>query len=186
MGKLLSVAARQINRFNVENRAQKVISQDKPKPAPMYSSNLKDLQRVLDEHPELLNEQRKKNELLERNLKQVYVTSTDPVDMSQKDVSKPLPANRVAAEEFEFGHMEPTAVTKGHCTLRQAIDFIAKYNSDPILWTVDKIVEEYRMKESVVRDILDHFKTFELHLPSNNRELKYLKSPTNETRQIKN
>lgn len=48
MGKVLSIAARQVNRFNVESRAEKVISQSKPKPAPTFESNLKDLQRVLD------------------------------------------------------------------------------------------------------------------------------------------
>lgn len=48
MGKVLSIAARQANRFNVESRAEKVISQSKPKPAPKFQSNLKDLQRVLD------------------------------------------------------------------------------------------------------------------------------------------
>ena len=43
----MSVVGRQVQRFNVENRAQKVISQAKPKPAPKFESNLRDLERVL-------------------------------------------------------------------------------------------------------------------------------------------
>lgn len=47
MGKVMSVVAGKMQRFNVENRAQKVISQAKPTPAPRFESNLKDLERVL-------------------------------------------------------------------------------------------------------------------------------------------
>ena len=47
MGKVLSVVVSKVQRFNVENRAQRIISQDKPKPAPKYESNIKDLERVL-------------------------------------------------------------------------------------------------------------------------------------------
>lgn len=47
MGKVMSVVAAKAQRFNVENRAQKIISQAKPTPAPRFESNLKDLERVL-------------------------------------------------------------------------------------------------------------------------------------------
>jgi NADH dehydrogenase [ubiquinone] 1 alpha subcomplex assembly factor 4 len=47
MGKAMSLVARQANKFNVENRAHKVISQSKPKAAPKFSQNLQDLERVL-------------------------------------------------------------------------------------------------------------------------------------------
>lgn len=47
MGKVMSVVIRKANRFNAENRAHKVISQDKPVVAPKYESNVKDLERVL-------------------------------------------------------------------------------------------------------------------------------------------
>lgn len=48
MGKVLSVVVSKVHqRFNVENRAQKIISQDKPIAAPKYESNIKDLERVL-------------------------------------------------------------------------------------------------------------------------------------------
>lgn len=36
--------------------------------------------QLFTDHPELLKEQRRKNELLDENLKQVYVTSTDSVN----------------------------------------------------------------------------------------------------------
>lgn len=47
MGKVLSTATAKVQRFNVENRAQRVIAQDKPTAAPKYESNIRDLERVL-------------------------------------------------------------------------------------------------------------------------------------------
>lgn len=42
--KIFGVLSRQVNRFNVENRAHRVLERDKPVPAPKYESNLKDLE----------------------------------------------------------------------------------------------------------------------------------------------
>ncbi|EAT43384.1 AAEL005171-PA [Aedes aegypti] len=184
MGKVLSIAARQVNRFNVESRAEKVISQSKPKPAPKFQSNLKDLQRVLDENPDLLQELNKKHAPLDDNLKRVFVTSTDVIpEPTHKDPSKPLPLNRNAIDEFEYGHLEPQSVPKGHCTLRQAIEFISKHHTEPQIWTSSKIATEYAMKEALVSNILQHFKTFELHIPDKTAEKRklLLKSDTNKT-----
>lgn len=47
MGKVLSVIAAKAQRFNVENRADRVISQSKPVAAPKFESNIKDLERVI-------------------------------------------------------------------------------------------------------------------------------------------
>lgn len=47
MGKVLSTATAKVKRFNVENRAQRVIAQDKPTAAPKYESNIRELERVL-------------------------------------------------------------------------------------------------------------------------------------------
>lgn len=47
MGKVLSVAAGKVQRFNVENRAQKVIARDKPIAAPKFEANVKELERIL-------------------------------------------------------------------------------------------------------------------------------------------
>lgn len=47
MGKVMSVAARKANRFNVENRAHRVLEREKPIPAPKYESNLRDMERTL-------------------------------------------------------------------------------------------------------------------------------------------
>lgn len=48
MGTVMSMAVRKARRFNVENRAQRVLEQDKPTAAPKFESNVRDLQKVLD------------------------------------------------------------------------------------------------------------------------------------------
>ncbi|XP_055595635.1 protein NDUFAF4 homolog [Uranotaenia lowii] len=180
MGKVLSVISRQANRFNVENRAEKVISQNKPKPAPTFSSNQKDLERILQEYPEIIEEQSKKHGTLDDNLRHVYVTSTDKFPVTNvKD--KPLPLDRTSVESFELGHLEPTTVAKGRCSLRQAMTFISNHQVDPNIWNVTKIANDFQMKEALVEDILKHFKTFELHIPTKVSEGKQLLVKPNKT-----
>lgn len=44
----MSLGVRHVQqRFNVENRAHKVISQAKPKKAPTFEANVKELERVM-------------------------------------------------------------------------------------------------------------------------------------------
>jgi NADH dehydrogenase [ubiquinone] 1 alpha subcomplex assembly factor 4 len=94
MGKVLSIASQ---RFNVENRAHRVISQSKPKPAPQYEANVKDLERILRgkfcmkknenlsmklflvDHPEIVEQASRKDSKLDDRLKQVFVTSSNYV-----------------------------------------------------------------------------------------------------------
>lgn len=47
MGKVLSVLSKPVRNFNIENRAHKVISKEKPIPAPKHKINLDEYQSVL-------------------------------------------------------------------------------------------------------------------------------------------
>lgn len=44
--KIYSIIRREINTYNIEKRAHKIISKDKPTPAPMHPSHVKELQRL--------------------------------------------------------------------------------------------------------------------------------------------
>lgn len=46
MGKVLSVIQRKANRFNIESRAHKLISKDKPTPAPKHPSTIQELENI--------------------------------------------------------------------------------------------------------------------------------------------
>lgn len=48
MGNAVSMVVRKARRFNVENRAHRVLDQEKPTVAPKFESNVRELQKVLD------------------------------------------------------------------------------------------------------------------------------------------
>lgn len=41
-------------------------------------------------------------------------------------------------------------MTRGRTTLRQAIEFIGRHQHEPETWTVDRIADEYKLKNTVV------------------------------------
>ncbi|KAG4074181.1 hypothetical protein HA402_016209 [Bradysia odoriphaga] len=166
MGKVLSVATRKARRFNADNRAHRYLDKEKLEAAPKFESNIRDYQRVLEEKPDFAQLERKKNSVLDERLKQVYVTSTDPV--------VPLPLDRKAVQDFEFGYLEPEQAMRGRVTLRQALTFISNHSSEPETWTIAKISDEYKLKPSIVGSILKHFQTFEVYIPEDKKEDKIL------------
>lgn len=98
--------------------------------------------------------------------------------------------------DFEYGYMEPPQALRGHCTLRQALQFINDHQIDPETWTARRIAEDYKMKEphvgntielwqtdkfvsipslfSVSVNILYYFKTFSVYIPDKKFKEKWL------------
>lgn len=94
MGQVGSFLLRKVNRFNVENRAHRVLERDKPTMAPRYPDSLKDMKRTLEGKfcalhsylsytktfflivdPKFLDKLNVKDLSLNERLKNVYVTS---------------------------------------------------------------------------------------------------------------
>lgn len=104
------------------------------------------------EFPDVVETLSKKDSELDNRLKKVYVTS-DQVEHPkiQSDPGK-LPQNRKQPEDYEYGFLEPDPekVSRGRCTLRQAIKFISDHQTDPKEWTATKIANEYKLKEDLV------------------------------------
>lgn len=89
---------------------------------------------------------------------------------------------------------------RGRVTLRQALTFITNHQTDPQIWTHEKITDEYKLKPSVTGlcfccccclylskrsfrlffllqqtdSILKHFNTFEVYIPEDKAEDKIL------------
>lgn len=174
MGKAMSMVARKANRFNAENRAHRVLEQEKPTPAPKYDSNLRDMERTLELDPKFVDKLNTKDAGLNTRLKDVYVTSKDKFIQrvldrksaeATDDVKRPLPLHRTAPDDFEYGYLEPTRVSQGRVTLRQALQFINDHQIDPETWPSKKIADEYKLKEPHVENILKYFKTFSVYIP---------------------
>ncbi|XP_055325877.1 protein NDUFAF4 homolog, partial [Sitodiplosis mosellana] len=79
---------------------------------------------------------------------------------------KPLPISR-STDYFALGYKESNKVPPGRVSLLQAINFITKHQQQPEVWTIEKIAEENKIKPEVAKDIIDHFRAFEVHMSKN-------------------
>lgn len=171
MGALVTKALRPIKSFNIENRAHRVISKEKPIPAPTYAHNLEDLKRTLEADPDLDEKLDKKDAELDARLKDVYVTSfgkpEDDITREKQEQSRTrqLPQDRKLVQDYEFGFKEPERLKYGSTTLRNTINFLSAHQLDPKQVTHVKIALEYKMKEDDVANILKYFKTYEVYIP---------------------
>lgn len=100
MGKVGSKIAHPFKNFNVEGRAHQIISKEKPTPAPKHKSDEVNVDNLIKgntscnlyktlvlidislliylEYPDIYEESLKKNESLDKHLRDVYVKSHDP------------------------------------------------------------------------------------------------------------
>lgn len=191
MGALVTKALRPIKSFNIENRAHRVISKDKPTPAPMYPQNIQDLKRTLEADPDIDSKLNKKDEGLDKRLKDVYVTSHGrPEDDVTREMkagnrsNRPLPKDRRMPEEYDFGFKEPERVTYGRTTLRDAINFIAAHQANPNEVTASKIALEYKLKEEDVEHVLKYFKTYEVYIPETKKSPAIFAGPAQMRKQL--
>ena len=72
---------RNVQRFNIESRTEKVLNKEKPIAAPKYKTDEELLQSIRHDYPELADASTKKDTQLLQKLEKVYVTSTDPVSI---------------------------------------------------------------------------------------------------------
>ncbi|XP_018579512.1 protein NDUFAF4 homolog [Anoplophora glabripennis] len=167
MGKALSLISNPFKNFNLESRAHKVISQPKPVPAPRHKKDQLDFERLMKEYPEAYQESLKKNEQLDKNLRDVYVTSHDPVVETKTEANpdRPLPTDRKTVGMFLYGVKEPNHVPLGKITLANALKFISKHQNEPLDYNAKAISAEYSIPKNTVKDILKHYRVFEVYIP---------------------
>ncbi|XP_003706282.1 NADH dehydrogenase [ubiquinone] 1 alpha subcomplex assembly factor 4 [Megachile rotundata] len=162
MGKVYSLLLRPIRTFNITNRVERVISKDKPTPAPQFPY-VKEQKAMVDKlHPDFMETHLKKDVNLDNRLKQVFVTSVSqtsqaPSGTSDAPSTKPLPQDRSIQPTFSYGVYEPSIIPEGKCTLRQALEFIAQYNKDPTESCIDNIARTYKLDKEEVGNIVKHF-----------------------------
>ncbi|XP_011877275.1 PREDICTED: protein NDUFAF4 homolog isoform X2 [Vollenhovia emeryi] len=150
--RVYSMLTRPVRLFNIENRARKVISQEKPKPAPQYAATEKQ-KRLMDEvNPHFMEGHYKKNVQLDQRLKDVFVTSMDPQEVNEPTKeSKSLPQSRKNPEiDFLYEPYETTVIPVGKCSLKQALTFLMQHKSDPVTYSSETIASEYKMDKEVV------------------------------------
>ncbi|XP_059055806.1 protein NDUFAF4 homolog [Achroia grisella] len=190
MGALVTKALRPIKSFNIENRAHRIISKEKPVPAPKYPENIEDLKRSLKSDPNLDEKLDKKDPSLDDRLRDVYVTSLgrpeDDITREKRiqNPDRPLPLDRKMPEEFEYGFKEPEKLKYGHTILRDVLNFISAHQSNPNEVTASKIAFEYKMREDDVKTILKYFKTYEVYVPETKQSPAIFAGPASLRKQL--
>ncbi|XP_068199047.1 NADH dehydrogenase [ubiquinone] 1 alpha subcomplex assembly factor 4 [Antennarius striatus] len=169
---------RMFRNFNLENRAHKEISRQKPVPAPRHT--------VRDPPPagagssgdaDALNQ---KNESLLGLLRSVYVDSTDPAaaEVSNKvmedETRRPL---KFHVPSNTPGLAEVTDVPKGKLSIAEALKALNSHQREPLTWTPEKIAQDYSLDLKDTKAFLEYFILFRVYVqPTKTENTKQIKA----------
>lgn len=155
---------RPFRNFNVEHRAQRVISRDKPTPAPHHPSVEKQKELAEKLNPSFFETHYKKDPRLDEHLRTVFVQSTDPQTKPSEEnlkSTRPLPQDRrqPAPNHYNgmYDHKTPVSAV-GKCSLKEAVQFLNAHQQDPEKYTIENISETYKLDKKVVENIITNFK----------------------------
>ncbi|XP_032441589.1 NADH dehydrogenase [ubiquinone] 1 alpha subcomplex assembly factor 4 [Xiphophorus hellerii] len=171
--------ARMFRNYNVENRALREISKEKPRSAPRQATTATP-SAVSSEVAELVM---KKNESLLEHLRSVYVESTDPTAAPEfsGDASAGKEADRrplrVSLPGSAFGLPELTDVPKGKLTLAEALTALGSHQHQPRTWSAEKIAQEYCLELQDTKSVVEFFIPFKVEIiPPKSRTAKQIKA----------
>ncbi|XP_025894961.1 NADH dehydrogenase [ubiquinone] 1 alpha subcomplex assembly factor 4, partial [Nothoprocta perdicaria] len=157
--------------FNVENRARREISKEKPTPAPRHPTARLD---ALANRPEIQEEIYRKDDRLLTLLKDVYVESRDPPKQVKDQGVESLPCKHEEKRLTKLGHLEALdvkKVPKGKISIVEALTLLNNHKLHPHIWTAEKIAQEYSLELKEVKSLLEFFIPFSVQeFPTENRK----------------
>ncbi|XP_045603632.1 NADH dehydrogenase [ubiquinone] 1 alpha subcomplex assembly factor 4 [Procambarus clarkii] len=179
MGKIISLLSRRatkpLREYNLDSRVFKEIAKEKRPVAPWHKSTIKLIEDSIKAQPkEVARHMEEKDDFLLERLKEVFVTSENPLLQQQitENPNRPLPTNRTFVSEADFGYSEPKVVPYGKIILRDAVKAISHHHEDPELWTAKKISYEYKLDTGLTEKVLQHFNTFVVIVPEDHKTKK--------------
>ncbi|XP_054030015.1 NADH dehydrogenase [ubiquinone] 1 alpha subcomplex assembly factor 4 [Dryobates pubescens] len=152
--------ARVFRTFNVESRARREISKEKPTPAPRHPTSPRN---QLAEHPEIEAEVRRKDARLLSLLKDVYVESRDPPARVKDEGGEHVPSKLEEKRLTKLGHLgdlDVKKVSKGRISIVEALTLLNNHKLHPQTWTAEKIAVEYSLELKDVHSLLEFFIPF--------------------------
>ncbi|KAK5600579.1 hypothetical protein CRENBAI_014812 [Crenichthys baileyi] len=171
--------ARIFRNFNLENRALREISKEKPSAAPWHATEAPP-SAVSSEAAESV---KKKNESLLEHLRSVYVESTDPT--AATEVSENVAVDKgverrpltVSFPGYTFGLPELTDVPKGKLTIAEALKALGSHQHQPRTWTAEKIAQEYSLDLKDTKSVVEFFIPFKVEvIPPKTRTARQIKA----------
>ncbi|XP_005145154.1 NADH dehydrogenase [ubiquinone] 1 alpha subcomplex assembly factor 4 [Melopsittacus undulatus] len=152
--------ARVFRTFNVENRARREISREKPRPAPRHPTSRLD---ELPDHPGIKEEIYRKDDRLLTLLKDVYVQSRDSPVRVKDGGGEHLPQKHEEKRLTKLGHLgdaDIKKVSKGKISIVEALTLLNNHKLNPQIWTAEKIAVEYSLELKDVNSLLEFFIPF--------------------------
>lgn len=135
--------------------------------------------RFISAIPDIQEQLSRKDSDLDDRLKKVFVTSKDRQivpDPERININRPLPVDTKRQEDSDYGHLEPEFITPGKVTIKQAIQFISDHQTDEKKFPLPKIVDQYKLKDEDVFNVLQYFRAFKLHVPDP-KKTKFIANP---------
>ncbi|NXM65620.1 NDUF4 factor, partial [Serilophus lunatus] len=146
--------------FNVESRARREISKEKPTPAPRHWPPRGD---AAADSPEIKEEIVRKDDRLLTLLKDVYVESRDPPVRVKDGGGEHLPCKQEEKRLTKLGHLgalDVKKVSKGKISIVEALTLLNNHKLHPQMWTAEKIAAEYSLELKDVTSLLEFFIPF--------------------------
>jgi len=174
-----SVVKRPLQRYNVDHRAEKVITRTEDpaapaKRAPMFDADLLAREEALKNNSSI---HKVESELLDR-LKVVYVDSADPQHKPRTEYNpaRPLPQDVVQHyPDFVPAHMRlerpglARKIPPGKVSLDQSVNILTKFKESEGMFGPADISQEYKVNKEVASQIIRHFEIFNM-METNTRE----------------
>uniref|UniRef100_A0A8D0H7L7 NADH dehydrogenase [ubiquinone] 1 alpha subcomplex assembly factor 4 n=1 Tax=Sphenodon punctatus TaxID=8508 RepID=A0A8D0H7L7_SPHPU len=152
--------ARPFQNFNLESRAHREISKQKPLPAPRHALGMQDSQA------ENRGNIHKKDAHLLTLLKGVYVDSKDPSVHAKYEGRSLLgkQEERRLVQPSPLADLDVQTVPKGKISIVEALTLLNNHQLHPQTWTAEKIAREYNLELKEVSSLLEHFIPFTMEI----------------------
>jgi len=180
-----TLVRRPLQRYNVEDRAHKVIRKIEdpnaaPTRAPLFKADSAFLDNLKSTRPELAEAAHKKDFDHHSRLREVFVTSKDPningenlepvaefVEIKQ-DPSRPFPLDR----KQHFADFVPAALrvdeqlpNRGKLTLNMAVGILAKRKAEGREYSSKAIAWEYKLNPDLAVNLVNYYSVFSMVEP---------------------
>ncbi|XP_011306699.1 protein NDUFAF4 homolog [Fopius arisanus] len=177
MGIVTSKIVKTAKTYNVTERAQKVISKQKPTPAPSYPSTAKQIEIADQIDPQFMDNHYKQDPVFQDRLKQIFVTSNVQFANDQQKSEKSLPQNTKGSKEWDYGFWEPEKAQEGKVLLKDALKFMADNITDPELNNAKTIAKQYKLNQKDVENILEYYRVFHIIVTPEEARPGYIQPP---------
>ncbi|XP_057677967.1 NADH dehydrogenase [ubiquinone] 1 alpha subcomplex assembly factor 4 [Corythoichthys intestinalis] len=178
---------RMIRNFNLENRIEREMAKEKPRSAPRHKltpASSTGHNNVSLPEEDILGAVHQKNNPLLKNLKSVYVDSKDTEAGTVKLLKEALVDEEAKTRPMKFflpgnlhGFSNLENIPCGKLTITEALKALSRHQSQPQIWTSQKISEEYSLNLTETISFLEFFIPFQIQIiPPKVEDAKQLKA----------